>query len=94
MIRERLPGVPLKKLHTLLYYAQTHHLATFHQPLLSEAVSAWDLGPVVCVLWKAEDSGVDLPAAVDLEVLSHGEHSWRRADQTREPHGRVRFERK
>jgi len=53
-LRRRLPGVPAKKLHKLLYYAQGHHLATFGEPLFKESISAWDMGPVVGQLWYAE----------------------------------------
>src|SRR3712207_5542810 len=53
-IRARLGGVPVKKLHKLLYYCQGHHLAATGQPLFSESVSAWDMGPVVGQLWKSE----------------------------------------
>jgi uncharacterized phage-associated protein len=53
-LRDRLPGLPTKKLHKLLYYCQGHHLATFDEPLFSETISAWDMGPVVGNLWYAE----------------------------------------
>jgi uncharacterized phage-associated protein len=54
ILRDRLPGVPVKKLHKLLYYCQGHHLAAFGEPLFPEAVSAWDTGPVVGQLWQEE----------------------------------------
>src|SRR3954466_657693 len=53
-LRERLPAVPAKKLHKLLYYAQGHHLAAFGRPLFHESISAWDMGPVVGSLWHEE----------------------------------------
>ncbi|MGH3831375.1 MAG: Panacea domain-containing protein [Pseudonocardiaceae bacterium] len=56
-LRDRLPGLPTKKLHKLLYYCQGHHLAAFDEPLFSEAISAWDMGPVVGNLWYAEKRG-------------------------------------
>ena len=56
-LRDRLPGLPTKKLHKLLYYCQGHHLATFGEPLFSETISAWDMGPVVGALWYAEKQG-------------------------------------
>ncbi|MBO0869079.1 MAG: hypothetical protein J2P15_10980 [Micromonosporaceae bacterium] len=43
-IRRRLPGVPTKKLHKLLYYCQGHHLAHFGVPLFAESVVAFDMG--------------------------------------------------
>lgn len=107
-IRQRLPSVPTKKLHKLLYYAQGHHLATFHRPLFAESVSAYDMGPVVGQLWYAEKNDVPVPPTADLdeaqlntvgyvvarygglsgrdlEILSHGERPWQRANQGREP---------
>jgi uncharacterized phage-associated protein len=56
-IRKRLPGVPVKKLHKLLYYCQAHHVTVFNVPLFSETVSAWDMGPVVGELWWREKQG-------------------------------------
>jgi uncharacterized phage-associated protein len=53
-LRKRLPGVPVKKLHKLLYYCQGWHAGTFGQPLFTESISAWDMGPVVGQLWYAE----------------------------------------
>ncbi|HEU0129657.1 MAG TPA: type II toxin-antitoxin system antitoxin SocA domain-containing protein [Mycobacteriales bacterium] len=53
-LRERVPGLPTKKLHKLLYYCQGHHLATFGEPLFRESISAWDMGPVVGQLWFEE----------------------------------------
>lgn len=62
VLRDRLPGLPLKKLHKLLYYCQGHHLATFGKPLFGESISAWDMGPVVGTLWWQEKDG-EVPAA-------------------------------
>ena len=53
-LRERLPGLPTKKLHKLLYYCQGHHLAAMGHPLFPETISAWDMGPVVGQLWHRE----------------------------------------
>lgn len=66
-LRRRLPGVGVKKLHKLLYYCQGHHLATFGEPLFSETISAWDMGPVVGTLWysKKEGSAEPGPRVVD-----------------------------
>jgi uncharacterized phage-associated protein len=57
VLRDRLPGLPTKKLHKLLYYCQGHHLAAFDEPLFSETISAWDMGPVVGTLWHEERQG-------------------------------------
>jgi uncharacterized phage-associated protein len=56
-LRSRLPGLPVKKLHKLLYYCQGHHLAAFGSPLFAETVSAWDMGPVIGQLWHEEKAG-------------------------------------
>jgi len=61
VLRARLPGLPTKKLHKLLYYCQGHHLAAFGEPLFSDTISAWDMGPVVGALWYTERR----PPAVD-----------------------------
>jgi uncharacterized phage-associated protein len=66
LLRERLPGVPVKKLHKLLYYCQGHHVATFGQPLFTETISAWDMGPVVGTLWFREGQGESRPAPREL----------------------------
>lgn len=61
-LRRQIPGLATKKLHKLLYYCQGHHLAHFGDPLFHESVMAWDMGPVVAQLWKAEKDG-RLPAS-------------------------------
>lgn len=53
-LRQRLPGLPVKKLHKLLDYCQAHHVATFGRALFSDTISAWDIGPVVGGLWHSE----------------------------------------
>lgn len=111
-IRSRLPGVGAKKLHKLCYFCQGHHLATFDAPLFTEAIQAWDMGPVVKALWVAEKVGVSAPESKDLteaqlntigyvlsrygratgrdlEILSHNQAPWLRANETRLPQGDV-----
>lgn len=56
-VRKRLPDVPVKKLHKLLYYCQAHHLAAVGESLFTESISAWDMGPVVGQLWYEEKQG-------------------------------------
>jgi uncharacterized phage-associated protein len=65
-LRRQQPGVPTKKLHKLLYYCQGHHLAATGQPLFSETISAWDMGPVVGTLWYAEKEHGPTPATAEL----------------------------
>lgn len=65
-LRDRLPGVPAKKLHKLLYYCQGHHLAMTGEPLFVDQVSAWDMGPVVGGLWRRERDGEPSPASAGL----------------------------
>jgi uncharacterized phage-associated protein len=71
-IRGRLGGVPVKKLHKLLYYCQGHHLAATGQQLFRESVSAWDMGPVVGQLWKSEQElgPADANSALDQAGLN------------------------
>ena len=71
-LRKRLPGVGTVKLHKLLYYAQGHHLATFGTPLFKDAISAWDMGPVVGTLWHAERENLtdDQPAPLGEAELN------------------------
>lgn len=66
-LRRALPGLPVKKLHKLLYYCQGHHLAHFGVPLFTEPVMAWDMGPVVANLWKSEKEGRTAPDARSLD---------------------------
>lgn len=70
-LRERLPGLPTKKLHKLLYYCQGHHLASLGHPLFSETISAWDMGPVVGQLWYREKQ--DGPSLDQLSPLGEAE---------------------
>jgi uncharacterized phage-associated protein len=66
LLRERLPGLPIKKLHKLLYYCQGHHLAAFDEPLFRETISAWDMGPVVGTLWHEEKQGAAPTSRAEL----------------------------
>jgi uncharacterized phage-associated protein len=107
-LRSRLPNLPTKKLHKLLYYCQGHYLATFGRPLFPEAVSAFDMGPVMGSLWHREKEPGSSSASMglteaelntvgyvvnrygalsgrDLEILTHHEDPWLRADLGREP---------
>ena len=65
-LRARLPGIGALKLQKLLYYCQGHHLAATGEPLFTEAIKAWDNGPVVGQLWHAERHGEPEPPAHDL----------------------------
>lgn len=67
-LRRQLPGLPTKKLHKLLYYCQGHHLAHFGEPLFAESIMAWDMGPVVAQLWKAEKDGRVPPVPQELDA--------------------------
>jgi uncharacterized phage-associated protein len=66
VLRARIPGLGVLKLHKLLYYCQGHHLATFDRPLFAEAVVAFDNGPVVGALWDQERHG-EAPPAQDVD---------------------------
>jgi len=69
-LRRRMPGLPVKKLHKLLYYCQGHHLAVHGEPLFAETLEAWDMGPVVAELWRAEKQG---PVQGDTSKLGEAE---------------------
>lgn len=62
-LRRRLPDLPTKKLHKLLYYCQGHHLAAVGEPLFSDTISAFDMGPIVGSLWWAEKEGIAKPGS-------------------------------
>ena len=49
-VERRLPRIGEAKLHKLLYYVQGYHLAWEHGPAFSEAIEAWELGPVIAGL--------------------------------------------
>ncbi len=57
-IRRRCPGIGKAKLHKLLYYVQGYHLAWEGEAAFSDDIEAWELGPVVASLWRAEKHGV------------------------------------
>lgn len=61
VLRQRLANIGQVKLHKLLYYCQAHHLAAFDEPLFTEQIYAWDMGPVVSKLWKDEEQGRRAP---------------------------------
>jgi uncharacterized phage-associated protein len=61
-LRRRIPALQTVKLHKLLYYCQGHHEAAFGEPLFSETISAWDMGPVVGQVWWVEKGQGPLPA--------------------------------
>lgn len=67
VLRERLPGLTTLKLHKLLYYTQAHYLAAAGEPMFGEGVYAWDKGPVVKVLWEAEDRHEQSPPRQTLD---------------------------
>jgi uncharacterized phage-associated protein len=71
-LRRTMPGLPVKKLHKLLYYCQGHHLAHFGEALFTEPLMAWDMGPVVANVWKAEKEGrpAPVPHALDSGQLN------------------------
>ncbi len=56
-IERRLPGIGEVKLHKLLYYVQGYHLAWEQRPAFSEAIEAWENGPVVAQLWRDRKYG-------------------------------------
>ena len=71
-LRTRLPSAGRVQVHKWLYLAQGHHLATFGTPLFHDTISAWDMGPVVGALWRAEQEDEDLgePRPLDEAELN------------------------
>ena len=55
------------KLHKLLYYCQGYHLAHTGEPLFRETIAAWNNGPVVAPLWRAETHEEGRPPAGELD---------------------------
>lgn len=69
-IRRRLPGSGVVKVHKLLYFAQGTHIARHGEPLFAEQIRAWANGPVVAVLWRAENyQDQSSPPATDLSDI-------------------------
>ncbi len=66
-LRRRLPSVPLKKAHKLLYLCQGHHLAVTGALLFAEGIAAWDMGPVVPQLWHDEKHNTEPPPPSELD---------------------------
>lgn len=55
---EKGNGISQMKLHKLIYYAHGWNLAIRKEPLIDEAVEAWDYGPVVrSVYYEFRDKG-------------------------------------
>jgi len=65
-LRKQQPGMPTKKGHKMLYLCQGHHLAWYGEPLFAESIEAWDMGPVVADLWRAEKYGTPPPPRQEL----------------------------
>jgi uncharacterized phage-associated protein len=59
-LRKRLPGIGRLKLQKLLYYCQGHHLETYDEPLFGEVIKAYQMGPVVPQIRKAEELGIEV----------------------------------
>lgn len=72
-LRERLPDVPTKKLHKLLYYCQGHHLAATGRALFMESLSAWDMGPVVGQFWHEEKNRSPATSLIDTAGLDEAQ---------------------
>jgi uncharacterized phage-associated protein len=66
-LRSRLGDIGALKLHKLLYFVQGWHMAAQDGPLFSEELHAWDMGPVVSVLWADEKHQRGRPAPQPLD---------------------------
>jgi uncharacterized phage-associated protein len=49
------------RLQKLLYYCQGWHLALYGEPLFDDTIEAWDDGPVVASVWRADRYGEIVP---------------------------------
>lgn len=62
------------KLQKLVYYAQGFHLAIYDEPLFSDAIVAWEHGPVVESLYRFYKGygalGIPVPEHFDAQVFS------------------------
>ena len=45
-------GITNLKLQKVLYFAQAYYLAKFNKPLFSDAIEAWEYGPVVPKIYR------------------------------------------
>ncbi len=62
-VRSLLPSAGRVKVQKLLYYCHGWHLAFTGNPMFSERVEAWELGPVVPAVYSADKyAGFVLPA--------------------------------
>ena len=65
-------GFTHMKLQKLLYYMQGYHVAALGQPLFSEAIEAWEHGPVVREVWYEfkKYAADDIPLSIvgDLQL--------------------------
>jgi uncharacterized phage-associated protein len=59
------------KLQKLVYYAQSWHLANYHEPLFKEDILAWTHGPVIMTVWlkyKQHNWQSLPPEKIDTEI--------------------------
>lgn len=72
-LRSRHRRLSKLKLHKLLFFIQSEHLAWYGIPAFPEEIEAWDNGPVVADLWHKEkyegvgtgDGGLGIPEDLD-----------------------------
>lgn len=67
-LRQRIPDIGTMKVHKLLYYCQGWHAAHFGDPLFTESVMAWEMGPVVGELWYQERNSDESVESGDGEL--------------------------
>ena len=60
-IRNQLPDAGRVKVQKLLYYAQGYHLAIHREPLFDDEIQAWQYGPVVPSVYRADRYGQSSP---------------------------------
>jgi len=65
-LRKRIPGLGALALHKLLYYVQGWSVAWTGSTAFEERIEAWEKGPVVADLWRAEKHGHETHSTAKL----------------------------
>jgi uncharacterized phage-associated protein len=66
-LRSLIPAAGRVKVQKLLYYCHGWHLAFTGNPMFSERVEAWELGPVVPAVYSADKYAGFVPPSQELD---------------------------
>lgn len=75
-LRELLPSAGRVKVQKLLYYCQGWHLAFTGNPIFDDPIEAWDLGPVVPSVFRADKYNEGRPPSSELDDASLQTAHW------------------